>query len=154
AVREVKPPFSPDAVVDEFAQLLGQYRVHAVGGDRYAGEWPRERFRSHGISYIPVQQTKAELYATLLAAINSRRVELLDHPRLVAQLGGLERRTAWGGRETIDHGPSGHDDVANAVAGAIVAAAWPRWPPEVHARIIEVPVPNRGLSNRQLLGAG
>ena len=41
--------------------------------------------------------------------------------RLVAQLCALERRTAWGGRDSIDHGPGGHDDVANAVAGAVGA---------------------------------
>jgi hypothetical protein len=27
ALRERKPPFSPDAVVDEFAELLKSYRV-------------------------------------------------------------------------------------------------------------------------------
>jgi hypothetical protein len=141
AVREVRPPFSPDAVVEEFAQLLRQYRIGGVVGDRYAGEWPRERFRAHGISYIPAKSTKAELYATLLAAINSRRVELLDLPRLVTQLCGLERRTAWGGRETIDHSPGGHDDVANAVAGALTLAAKPPWrPAEVRATIISIPV--------------
>ena len=42
-------------------------------------------------------------------------------PRLLGhtlnQLIGLERRTARGGRDSIDHGPGGHDDVCNAVAG-------------------------------------
>jgi hypothetical protein len=55
--------------------------------------------------------------------LNSRRAELLDLPRLVAQLVGLERRTARGGRDSIDHAPGAHDDVANAAAGALVAAA-------------------------------
>jgi hypothetical protein len=36
----------------------------------------------------------------------------------VAQLCGRERRTARGGRDSIDHAPGGHDDLANAVAGA------------------------------------
>jgi len=57
-----------------------------------------------------------------LPALNSGRVELLDVPRLVGQLCGLERRTARGGRDTIDHPPGGRDDVANAVAGAVVLA--------------------------------
>ena len=39
---------------------------------------------------------------------------------LGAQLVGLERRTARGGRDSIDHGPRGHDDVVNAAAGALV----------------------------------
>jgi hypothetical protein len=38
------------------------------------------------------------------------------------QLVGLERRTARGGKDSIDHPPGGHDDVANAAAGAIVMA--------------------------------
>ena len=32
-----------------------------------------------------------------------------------------ERRTSRIGRDTIDHAPGGHDDLANAVAGALVA---------------------------------
>jgi len=46
AVREVRPPFSPEAVVAEFAATLRSYRVTKVSGDRYAGEWPREQFRN------------------------------------------------------------------------------------------------------------
>ena len=49
--RERRPPFSPDGVVQEFAELLKSYKVRRVVGDRYAGEWPRERFRVHGIEY-------------------------------------------------------------------------------------------------------
>jgi predicted PurR-regulated permease PerM len=35
-----------------------------------------------------------------------------------AQLVGLERRVTRGGRDSIDHAPNSHDDLANAVAGA------------------------------------
>ena len=38
--------------------------------------------------------------------------------RLVSQICGLERRTSRAGKDSIDHGPGGHDDLANAVAGA------------------------------------
>lgn len=44
-------------------------------------------------------------------------MELVDQPRLIQQIVGLERRTARGGRDTIDHAPNGHDDLANVVAG-------------------------------------
>ncbi len=47
---------------------------------------------------------------------------LLDNQRLRAQLEGLERRVARGGKDSIDHAPGGKDDVANAAAGALVAA--------------------------------
>jgi hypothetical protein len=53
--------------------------------------------------------------------LNSGKVELLGSRRLVAQLIGLERRVSRAGRDSIDHAPGGHDDVANAVAGALLA---------------------------------
>jgi hypothetical protein len=62
------------------------------------------------------------LYRDLLP-VNSRKVDLLDHLRLVNQLCGLERRTARGGRDSIDHGVGGHDDVSNAVAGVVAVLA-------------------------------
>ncbi|OSI65451.1 terminase large subunit domain-containing protein [Bradyrhizobium canariense] len=37
------------------------------------------------------------------------------------QLCGLERRTARSGKDSIDHAPNGHDDVANAVAGVLTS---------------------------------
>ena len=45
AIRERRPPFSPEAVVADFCAILKTYRITSVIGDRYAGEWPRERFR-------------------------------------------------------------------------------------------------------------
>ena len=39
--------------------------------------------------------------------------------RLARFFVGLERRTARGGRDSIDHAPGAHDDVANAVAGLV-----------------------------------
>ncbi len=64
--------------------------------------------------------------------INCGQVELLDHPRLFAQLCRLERRTARSGRDTIDHAPGAHDDLAKAAAGALVIATSDRLPtPEV-----------------------
>lgn len=118
-VREVKPPFSPEGVVDEFCETLKKYRVSKVVGDRYAGEWPREQFRKRGIDYHPAAKPKSDLYRDLLPTINSGRVDLLDHDRLIAQLCSLERRTARSGKDSIDHPPGGYDDLANAVAGVI-----------------------------------
>ena len=125
AVREVRPPFSPDGVVGDFAKLLESYGVTTVTGDRYAGEWPRERFRVHGIEYRPSELTKSQIYGELLAPVNSGRVRLLDLTILRAQLTSLERRVARGGKDSIDHAPGAHDDVANAAAGALVLGGVP-----------------------------
>jgi hypothetical protein len=42
-VRERRPPFSPDDVTREFADALKTYNIYEVCGDKYGGEWPRER---------------------------------------------------------------------------------------------------------------
>ncbi len=122
-VREVPPPFSPDAVVAEFAALLKRYDVHTVQGDRYAGEWPVEAFHKVGITYEQAARPKSDLYRELLPILNAGRCRLLDLPRLTTQLCSLERRTARGGRDSVDHAPGAHDDLANVVAGVLVATA-------------------------------
>ena len=119
-IRERKPPFSPEAVTEEYAKLIRSYRCTTVYGDRYGGEWPREQFRKHGVNYEPSTKSKSEIYADLLPLINSGAVDLLDHDKLVMQLTALERRTSRGGRDSIDHPRGAHDDIANAVAGAVV----------------------------------
>jgi hypothetical protein len=58
--------------------------------------------------------------------INSGKARLLANNRLIAQLVSLERNTARGGKDSIDHAKGGHDDVANAVAGALLAATAKR----------------------------
>lgn len=118
--RAIKPPFSPEAVVTEYCTLLKQYRISRVTGDAYAGEWPREQFRKHGIQYDKSASNRSDLYRDLLPLLNSERVELPPLPVLHQQLIGLERRTTRGGKDSIDHAPGGHDDLANAVAGAAV----------------------------------
>jgi hypothetical protein len=123
ALRERKPPFSPEDVVADFAELLKSYRVSKVVGDRYAGEWPREQFRKAGISYDLAQKPKSDLYRDLLPLVNSRKIDLLDDARLLTQLVSLERRTGRGtGRDSIDHPPGAHDDLCNAVAGLAATA--------------------------------
>ncbi|MCU7807330.1 MAG: hypothetical protein KZQ73_05605 [Candidatus Thiodiazotropha sp. (ex Semelilucina semeliformis)] len=120
AVREVKPPFSPEAVVTDFCQLLESYHITSVTGDRYAGEWAREPFRKKGIQYELAEKPRSDLYRDILPLINSRQIELLDNSKLITQLCGLERRTARSGRDSIDHAAGSHDDIANAVAGVAV----------------------------------
>ncbi len=128
AVREVRPPFSPEQTVADFAAFIRTYGIERVTGDKYGGEWPRERFREHGIAYDASARPKSDLYLGLLPLMTTGRVELLDHPRLTSQLVGLERRTARSGKDSVDHTPGGHDDLANAVAGALVSIDLDRRP--------------------------
>ena len=120
ALMEVRPPFSPAAVVADFVGLLRQYHIDRVVGDRYGGEWPRERFRDLGIQYELSELVKSDIYLACLARLNSRQVELLDNHQLLLQLRQLERRRGRSGKDIVDHPPKGHDDVINAAAGALV----------------------------------
>jgi hypothetical protein len=54
--------------------------------DRYGGEWVTQAFRGCGVHCVPAPKPKSDLYKELLPLIKSRRVELLDHPKLVGQL--------------------------------------------------------------------
>jgi hypothetical protein len=117
AIRETKPPFSPEQAVQQYSELLKSYRMSRVFGDRYGGVWPVEQFSRFGIVYEPSSKPKSDLYVGLLPLLNSRRIELLDNQRLTNQLVGLERRTQRSGRDSIDHPPGAHDDIVNAVAG-------------------------------------
>jgi hypothetical protein len=141
AVREVWPPFSPEAVVTDFAALLKSYRVFKLTGDRWGGEFVREPFRSHGVQYELSDKPKSDLYRDLLPLVNSGKVELLDHSRLVTQLCGLERRTARSGKDSIDHAPGAHDDLVNAAAGALVRCAGQLSKAEQWARFGKIPMP-------------
>ncbi len=145
AVRERKPPFSPDAVVVEFAELLKQYRIGAVRGDAYAGGWVRERFREHGIDYRPAGKPKPDIYRDILPSLNSGRLELLDLPRLITQIVSLERRTARGGRDSIDHPPGAHDDLCNAALGALWAVSSIQKKHGPWIRSLEDDVPVKGI---------
>ncbi len=126
-IREVRPKYSPESVVAEFATAIKSYKIARVYGDRFTGGWCAEQFRKNAIEFKHADKTKSDLYLDLLPVINSRRVDFLDHAKLVDQLVSLERATGRSGRDSIDHpkGDGHHDDLANAVAGAIGLALKP-----------------------------
>lgn len=129
AVREIRAPFSPDSAVTEFATLLKDYGIGSVRGDRYGAEWVSQAFGKAGIEYRTADLSKSEIYRDLLPRLNSGQVDLLDNRRLATQLLGLERRTARGGRDSIDHASGAHDDLANAAAGVLVYPTSARHQP-------------------------
>jgi len=122
-LRERRPPFQPKMVVAEFSDVLKSFRIAEVWSDRYAGEWVPDAFRDHGIVVRSSELSASELYVNFLPLVANGTAELLDLKRLAGQLTGLERRARPGGKELITHYPGGHDDMANAAAGACVAAS-------------------------------
>jgi hypothetical protein len=81
-IREVRAPFSPEAVVEEFSSTMQRYRCSRCYGDRYGAAWPVEQFQKAGIHLEPSEKPKNALYLDLLPLINSRAVRLLDHERM------------------------------------------------------------------------
>jgi hypothetical protein len=136
---EITPPFNPTTATRDLAVTLKSYRLSVVTGDRYAAAWIVDAFAKVGVTYTHSERDRSALYADALPLFTAGRAHLLDQRRLVAQLASLERRTHAGGRDRIDHPVGGHDDAANAVAGALTLAAAGSGPmviaPEIMARI-------------------
>jgi len=120
-IRETKPPFKPENVVEGYSNYLKEYDIYEVESDRYAGEWVVDAFRRNDIEVIPSEQSKSEIYLEFLPLISNGKVELLDRKPIAVQLVSLERKARSGGKDLIDNF-YGHDDVANAVCGACVKA--------------------------------
>ena len=116
-VRAWQPPFDPGVVTGEIAEVLKGYGVSNVTGDNYAGEWPVASFRNHGVAYERCEKSKSELYLAFVPVTNSGGVELPEDKRLLTQLRRLERKRGRAGKDTVDHPPRLHDDLANSVAG-------------------------------------
>jgi hypothetical protein len=129
--RAVVPPFSPDAVVKEFCQVLRTYHCSTVVGDRYSMEWVRESFARQGILYKHSELTASECYLEALPLFMTGCVELLDIRKLTMELQQLERRTGRSGKDSVSHPPSGHDDLANSCCGALSLCTQHRS--EIHA---------------------
>jgi len=110
----------PAAITGRYADILKQYRVSRCTGDRYAAEWPRQEYRKHGITMDNSKLNRSELYVELTPMLQTGAIELPPDEKALTQFTLLERRTGRNGKDTIDHGPQGHDDRANAIAGA----AW------------------------------
>lgn len=119
AVFERRPPFSPASVVEEFSNILRQWNIHRVQGDRWAVGALGDLFRQNRIMYQESKLTASDLYMESATFFHSGQVRLPDNKRLLQQLRGLERHVRKSGRDQVTHGPGGHDDLANVVCGVI-----------------------------------
>lgn len=124
-VRSWRPPFNPSGVIAEAADLLRRYGIREVSGDQYAPGFVAEGFRRHKVEYKAAPRTTSDTYLEALPLVNAGAVVLLDHPALLRELSGLERRARRSGRDRVDHRPGAHDDRAVAACGALVHVAAP-----------------------------
>ena len=121
-VRGRPPPFDPRIVAEEYAKLAQEYGCTQITGDNYAGEWVARAFADAFIKYEVCPWPKSQLYLEALPLFNRGAVSLPNQEPLLRELRLLERRVHRSGKDSVDHPRNGHDDLANATAGAIWVA--------------------------------
>jgi hypothetical protein len=118
-IRGRRPPFDPASVAAEYAALAREYGCRTITGDNYAPGWVAGAFEAAGCEYRRSRLTRSELYIEGLPFFTRGLVSIPDHQALIRELRLLERRTARSGRDSVDHGVSGSDDLANALFGCL-----------------------------------
>lgn len=127
-VIERAAPHVPQQVTAEFCGLLKRFGISVCTADRYSAEWAVVEFSKNGITLRHSDKNRSEIYLEFLPAATSQQVELLDHPKMIQQFLGLERRVGRN-QDSIDHAPGQHDDLANSVAGVLtLVRTSPFWP--------------------------
>ena len=91
---EIPAPFNPATATGDIAKTLKSYGLSEVVGDRYAASWVVGEFSRHGVRYKHSERDRSAIYSDALPLFTSGRARLLDNRKLVAQIAGLERRTA------------------------------------------------------------
>lgn len=170
-----------DETVQEIAVICRRYGISRVVGDKYAGDWPVERFRFAGITYLhPLHKpgvltyewqdrvdssdrymNRSEVYLEAVQFFAGYQIEIPDDPLLIRELRMLQRSARQGGRDVIDHAPGAHDDRANVAALVAVLAgrrgirpaATPILQSSRHMQVVGAPYrPTYGGSPRPAAG--
>jgi hypothetical protein len=110
-------------VTQEFAALVEQYGCTEVVGDNYSADWVATTWRAAGLAYQRSERNKSAIYLEALPLFTRGLISLPNHAQLLRELRLLERRTHRSGKDTVDHGPRGNDDHANAMCGCAVLVA-------------------------------
>jgi hypothetical protein len=117
--RGAAPPFDPQAVTEQFAALLRDYRITSVAGDNYSAAWVQDSWSKCGLRYTCSELPKSQIYLECLPLFTRGLVSLPDHKRLLRELRLLERCSHRSGKDTVDHGARGSDDYSNATCGVL-----------------------------------
>jgi hypothetical protein len=150
---EIMAPFNSIEATARVASVLKSYRIARTAGDRYGASWVVDAFAKHNIKLEHSERDRSAIYADLVPLLTAGNARLIDSKRLVSQLASLERRVTSMGRDRIDHGPGGSDDVANSAAGALVMVGKGKQPIvfsqaelsaiQAYGRTGRAPMPNR-----------
>ncbi len=126
ALREFRPPFVVQTIVNEIAALCRSYRINRIVGDAWSGDFIRQAFNSCGLEYQVSRRSKSQLYFEAIPLIASGRALMPANDRMISQIMNLERRvTRSSNREQISHpvGAGQHDDLSNSALASLVLAS-------------------------------
>jgi hypothetical protein len=148
--HEIKPPFNPQSATAEAAGLFKRYGIHSISGDKYSAGFVIDAFARNGVTYKYSERDRSQIYIECLPLFTSGRARLIDSRRLVTQFASLERRTSVTGRDSVDHGREGHDDLCNAAAGVMVEVSTRRPDMIITAEILaQSRIPTKWALNRR-----
>lgn len=119
SVIEIAAPFNPTSATQRVADLAKAYGCRLIIGDRYGAGWIPDAFNKVGVTYEHCERDRSQVYVDCLALFAAGRVRLVDNAKLVHQFANLQRKVSAVGRERVDHGPHGADDLSNASAIAL-----------------------------------
>jgi hypothetical protein len=135
-VIEIRGKFNTATATKQIADALKSYGIREIMGDSHARGWAEAEFSKNGIRLLRCELDRSDLYLEILAHFGTGRIRLIDSDRLVNQFCGLERRTMSGGRDKVDHPRGQHDDLANAVAGALWRCISARKPMNIMPNVL------------------
>jgi len=116
--QAAKVPFDPTQTIARFAAIAKSYGASRIVGDTYGGKLFVSVYAKHGIAYEVCPLSPSQLYEAMEPGLNAGTVRLVNHARLIEQLGALIEK---GNR--IGHKYGGHDDYAIATAGCLYLLA-------------------------------
>lgn len=116
ACRRWPSPHDPAKVAGQVAEFLAIYGLNSAIADGYAAEVSKALYRAAGVELLTADVNRSEAYLQMLPLFTGSRIEIPRDPVLRVELLGLERRTGRSGRDSVDHKPFAHDDMANAMA--------------------------------------
>lgn len=118
-IRSQAPKFNPDEVTSQYCELLKQYRISRVYGDKFSGDWSSNSYESRDVHYERSEKTKSELYLEAESPFNTESVDLPNRELSITQLKNLIRKTRSGGKDSVDTDSGQPEDEANVIAGLI-----------------------------------
>jgi hypothetical protein len=121
-------PLKPSSVVAAFASSMGRYGCRSLVADGHYREAVAEHLEAHALSLEASPEGadgKSEMFVAVRTALHEGRLELPDHPRLLAQLRAVVAKPLPGGGLAISSPRSatgGHGDIVSALCAAVHAA--------------------------------